>query len=104
MKLGIAICILTLVIFAGFISAPAQSGSEKQAFDRAAYYKKNCAECHGSEAEKKFNPDLPEGQMVDAILNGQQMETPPDMPAFAEKGINEERAKALITYMKALRQ
>jgi len=27
--------------------------------------------------------------MVDAILNGQQMETPPDMPAFGEKGINE---------------
>ena len=104
MKLGIAICILTLLIFAGFISALAQSGSEKQSFERAAYYKKNCAECHGNEADKKFNPDLPEGQMVDAILNGQQMETPPDMPAFAEKGINEARAKALITYMKALRQ
>jgi hypothetical protein len=40
--------------------------------------------------------------MVDAILNGEKMETPPDMPALADKGINEERAKALIAYMKSL--
>jgi mono/diheme cytochrome c family protein len=86
------------------ISALAELGSAKQTFDRAAYYKKSCAECHGSEADKKFNSDLPEHQMVDAILNGQTMETPPDMPAFADKGINEERAKALLAYMKALRQ
>ena len=56
-----------------------------------------------AEADKKFNPDLPENQMVDAILNGLPAETPPDMPAFADKGINEERAKALIAYMKSLR-
>ena len=52
----------------------------------------------------KFNPDLPEGQMVDAILNGMLMETPPDMPGFFQKGINEERAKPIIAYMKSLRQ
>ncbi len=42
--------------------------------------------------------------MVEAILNGVPMETPPDMPAYADKGINEERAKGLIAYMKSLRQ
>ena len=42
--------------------------------------------------------------MVDAILNGERMETPPDMPPFADKGINAERAKALIAYMKSLRE
>ena len=56
-----------------------------------------------AEADKKFNPDLPENQMVDAILNGLPAEPPPDMPTFADKGINEERAKALIAYMKSLR-
>jgi len=104
MKLGMAICILVLLAFTALISAPAQSDREKQSFDRAAYYKKNCAECHGSNADKKFNPNLPENQMVDSILNGVPMETPPDMPAFADKGINEERAKALITYMKSFTQ
>ena len=104
MKLGTAICILVLLAFTALISAPAQSDQKKQSFDRAAYYKKNCAECHGSNADKKFNPNLPENQMVDSILNGVPMETPPDMPAFADKGINEERAKALIAYMKSFTQ
>jgi hypothetical protein len=45
-----------------------------------------------------------EVQTVDADWNGVPMEKPPDMPAFAEKGINEDRAKALITYMKSIRQ
>ena len=36
--------------------------------------------------------------MIDAILNGMLMETPPGMPAFAKKGINDERAKpSLLT-------
>ncbi len=100
----IAVCILTPLAFAAFISELAQSDGAKQSFDRAAYYKKNCTECHGSEADKKFNPNLPENQMIDAILNGLRMETPPDMPAYADKGINEERAKALIAYMNSLRQ
>jgi len=78
--------------------------SEKQSFDRAAYYKDKCEECHGSEAEKKFNPDLPEGQMIDSILNGAKAEGSRDMPAFAEKGIDETKAKALITYMKSIRE
>ena len=100
----IAICILTLFGFTAFIPAPAESESEKPSFDPAAYYKKSCVGCHGSKADKKFNPNLPENQMIDAILNGLPMETPPDMPAFADKGINEERAKALLAYMKSLRQ
>src|SRR5262245_49742365 len=78
--------------------------SEKQEFDPANFYKTNCAECHGSTAEKKFNPDNPEGQMIDSILNGAKAEGEKDMPAFAEKGINEARAKALIAYMKSIRE
>jgi cytochrome c553 len=78
--------------------------NEKQSFDPKAYYKPNCAECHGSEAEKRFNPDLPESQMIDSILNGAKAEDTRDMPAFAEKGIDEAKAKALINYMKSIRE
>lgn len=81
----------------------AQSG-QKESFDPAAYYKTNCVECHGTEAQKKFEPALPESQLIDAILNGEKMETPPDMPAFGEKGIDEARAKALLAYMKSIRE
>jgi len=88
--------------FYGDISFAAQS--EKQAFDPKAYYKPNCAECHGSEAEKRFNPDLPESQMIDSILNGAKAEDTRDMPAFAEKGIDEAKAKVLINYMKSIRE
>ena len=77
---------------------------EKESFQPAAYYKANCAECHGASAEKKFNPDLPEGQMNDSILNGAKAEDSRDMPAFAEKGIDEPKAKALIAYMKSIRE
>src|SRR5258707_13126786 len=88
--------------FHGDISFAAPS--EKQAFDPKAYYKPNCAECHGSEAEKRFNPDLPESQMTDSILNGAKAEGTRDMPAFAEKGIDEAKAKVLINYMKSIRE
>ena len=78
--------------------------NEKQSFDPKTYYKPNCAECHGSEAEKKFNPDLPESQMIDSILNGAKAEDTRDMPAFAEKGIDEAKAKILINYMKSIKE
>lgn len=87
----------------GSLLISAQS-SQQQSFDPETYYKTNCVECHGKEAQKKFEPALPESQLIDAILNGATTETPPDMPAFAEKGINEERAKALLTYMKSIRE
>jgi mono/diheme cytochrome c family protein len=78
--------------------------NEKQSFDRAAYYKANCEECHGASAEKKFNPNSPEGQMIDSILNGAKAEGSRDMPAFAEKGVDEAKAKELISYMKSIRE
>jgi mono/diheme cytochrome c family protein len=78
--------------------------NEKQTFDPKAYYKPNCAECHGSAAEKRFNPDSPESQMIDSILNGAKAENTRDMPAFAEKGIDEAKAKVLINYMKSIRE
>jgi len=37
-------------------------------------------------------------------LNGAKAEGSKDMPAYSEKGIDEAKAKALITYMKSFRE
>ena len=42
--------------------------------------------------------------MVESILKGKKVEKPPNMPAFAEKGIDADQARALIAYMKSLKQ
>ena len=110
---SVAVCVSVVNGFRSNVTTETHSGAEsyrgerfamQEQFEPAAFYKKNCAECHGSDAEKKFEPALPEAQLIDAILNGEKLETPPDMPAFAEKGINEARAKALLIYMKSLRE
>jgi len=107
--ISVVLCVSVLTALRRNFTTETQRTTEvhrerNQSFDPKSYYKANCAGCHGSGAEKKFNPDLPESQMIDAILNGEKVETPPDMPAFADKGINQERAKALVAYMKSLRE
>ena len=91
---------LGVLIFAALL----RPHREKQSFDPQSFYKPNCEECHGSTAEKRFNPDNPEGQMIDAILNGAKAEGSKDMPAFNQKGIDEARARALIAYMKSIKE
>jgi mono/diheme cytochrome c family protein len=73
-------------------------------FDAAATFKAKCVACHGATAEKKFNATLSDAELVDAVLKGKKGEKPPNMPAYQEKGINEEQAKALVAYMKSLKQ
>ena len=106
--ISVALCISVVSAFQEHFTTETERATEvhraSQSFDPKAYYKANCLECHGSEAEKKFNPDSPEGQMIDSILNGAKAEGSRDMPAFAEKGIDELKAKALITYMKSIRE
>ena len=99
-RTGVILAGTLVTMGAGIILRAAQG----EPFEPPKFYSKNCLGCHGSKAQKNFNTDLPEGQMVDAIINGFPMPEPPDMPAFAEKGINEERAKALIGHMKSLHQ
>lgn len=66
-------------------------------------YKAKCAMCHSPKAEKAYDPAKPIEEQVDAILKGKKGEKPPYMPAFAEKGIDAEKATALANYMKGLR-
>ena len=81
--------------------APAQG--DVQPSDPAAYYKAKCVICHGPKAEKKFNTSLTDEQLLDAILKGKKPEKPPNMPAYAEKGVSAEQAKGLLDYMKQLK-
>jgi mono/diheme cytochrome c family protein len=73
-------------------------------FDAAATYKSKCVACHGAKAEKKYDPAISDDDSVQVILKGKKMEKPPNMPGYAEKGITEDQAKALLAHMKSLRQ
>lgn len=99
------VAIVALVLVAGFalISAAARANNA-QDFDAAATYKAKCQACHGAAADKKFDTTLSDADLVQAILKGKKGEKPPFMPAYEEKGINEEQAKALVAFMKSLKK
>ncbi len=85
------------------VSAASRTTGEDQ-FDAGATYKAKCVACHGQKAEKKFDAALPEEQLVDAIMKGKKVEKPPHMPAYGEKGVTAEQAKAMVEHMKQLRR
>ena len=72
-------------------------------FDASATYKTKCIACHGQKAEKKFDSSLTDEQMIDTVMKGKKLEKPPNMPAYGEKGVTREQAKALIEHMKQLK-
>jgi mono/diheme cytochrome c family protein len=94
---------MALVAAFALISAAARVHNADE-FDAAATYKAKCVACHGATAEKKFNATLSDADLVQAVLKGKKPEKPPNMPAYEEKGINEDQAKALVAYMKSLKQ
>ena len=99
--IGIAAVLLVFFILVLFGIVRAQG--EAQPSDPAAYYKTKCVVCHGPKAEKKFDTALPEEQLLEAILKGKKVEKPPHMPAYADKGVSAEQAKALLEHMKQLK-
>ena len=72
-------------------------------FDAAAAFKTKCVACHGQKAEKKFDSSLPDAELIDIVMKGKKPEKPPNMPAYGEKGVTAEQAKALVEQMKALK-
>lgn len=101
LKIAIATAIVaTLLVVAGLVSA---AGTEEEQFDAAATYKTKCVACHGKQAEKKFNTELKDEEMIDIVLKGKKPEKPPNMPAYGEKGVTAEQAKTLVDYMKQLK-
>jgi mono/diheme cytochrome c family protein len=95
---GAAILLSTVV----FLSVVLAQG-EVQPSDPEAYYKAKCVTCHGPGAEKRFDTTLTDEQYLDAILKGKRPEKPPNMPAYGEKGVTADQAKALLEHMKKLR-
>lgn len=88
----------TLAAVLMMVSAGARSNTQE---DAAALYKSKCVACHGPSAEKKFDATKADDELIQTVLKGRKMEKPPNMPAYEEKGITAEQAKALITFMKA---
>jgi mono/diheme cytochrome c family protein len=101
--LVVAMAITMLIAAFVLISAAAQTGNA-DAFDAAVTYKGKCVACHGAAAEKKFDPTLADADLVQIVLKGKKSEKPPNMPAYEEKGIIEDQAKALVAYMKSIRK
>jgi len=102
-KIGLALGMLLMLAVIGLVSVGAKSTSDDQ-FDPAATYKAKCFACHGAKAEKKFDAARSDEEHLQVILKGKKMEKPPNMPGFEEKGITTDQAKALLDYMKSLKQ
>lgn len=100
---NIAITITAIFLFGVVFYSVAPAQGEAQPTDSGAYFKAKCVACHGQKAEKKFDPALTDEQHLDAILKGKKPEKPPNMPAYGEKGVSPEQAKALLEFMKQLR-
>ena len=91
-----------LALFFVFRPAPVIAGTS--AGDSAVDYKAKCAACHTPGATKFFDPAKADDEHVQAILKGRKGEKPPFMPAYGDKGITEDGAKALVHHMKELRK
>ena len=93
--------VATAMVVGMFVVSAAQS--TVQPSDTTAYYKAKCLMCHGKKAEKKFDTNLADDQLIEIVLKGKKAAKPPHMPAYAEKGVTAEQAKALTEHMKQLK-
>lgn len=101
-KFAVAASVVTLFVVFILVSGSAQT--EVKFVDAASYYKDGkCMVCHGPKADKKFNTELKDEELVEAVLKGKKVEKPPNMPAYEPKGITADQAKALVDYMKGLK-
>jgi mono/diheme cytochrome c family protein len=100
-----AACIAATILLTllAVVSAGARQTSTTE-FDAAKTYKGKCVACHGPKADKKFDAAKSDDEHVQTILKGKKAEKPPNMPAYESKGVTAEQAKALLDYMKSLRQ
>lgn len=98
----------TLPLLAAVLLSPASVKSSAAVVDEKAatdLYAAKCKMCHGAKAEKFFDPsNRTDDQMAESVLKGKKGEKPPYMPGFGDKGVDSDQAKALVTYMKSLKQ
>jgi mono/diheme cytochrome c family protein len=105
-KLAIALLILPLLGAVLLNSAYVRTrAAAADATDVATLYKDSkCTICHGPKAAKFFDATLADDKLVEIVLKGKKAEKPPNMPAYEEKGLTADQAKALVAYMKSLKQ
>ena len=95
--------VVAAIFLAAGLLISVRAQGEVQASDPAAFYKTKCVACHGQKAEKKFDSTLADEQLIDFVMKGKKPEKPPNMPAYADKGVTAEQAKALVEHMKQLK-
>jgi mono/diheme cytochrome c family protein len=95
--------ILTVFFTALVMVSGASRAATEDQFDAAATFKTKCVACHGPKAEKKFDSSLPDAQLIDIVMKGKKPEKPPNMPAYGDKGVTADQAKALVEQMKQLK-
>jgi len=101
-NVAIAIGVGILLAFASVVSGAFQT--EVKFTDPATYYKDaKCVVCHGQKAEKKFNTELKDEELIEIVMKGKKPEKPPNMPSYEAKGLTAEQAKALVEHMKQLK-
>ena len=100
MTLTVTVAALFSAVVMVSAASPTEGGEQ---FDAGATYKSKCVACHGQKAEKKFDASLPDQELVDIVMKGKKPEKPPNMPAYGEKGVTPEQAKALVDHMKQLK-
>lgn len=101
---GMMMAAVAAMLVVGFALISGAARANQEQFDAAATYKAKCVACHGAAAEKKFDTTIADAELVQIVLKGKKPEKPPNMPAYAEKGITEDQAKALVAHMKSLKQ
>jgi cytochrome c5 len=99
-KIAAALIGMPLVATALLVTVPAHSAGDD---DTTALYNTKCKMCHGATAEKKIDKTKADDALIQVVLDGKTAEKPPNMPAFKEKGISADQAKALVGYMKSLK-
>lgn len=103
-KIAIALLALPLLGVVLLNSAAGQPQAAADPSDAAAFYAAKCKMCHGAKAEKNFKIEgKTDDELVQIVLKG-KADVTPKMPAYETKGVNEEQAKALVAYMKSLKQ
>jgi mono/diheme cytochrome c family protein len=98
-KIAAALIGIPLLAAALLISVPARANDD----DSAATYNTKCKMCHGPTGEKKMDKTKADDALMQTVLDGKTAEKPPNMPAFKDKGMSPDQAKALVTYIKSLK-
>jgi mono/diheme cytochrome c family protein len=98
----ITLFVLPVIALAIFNTKPVGTFVSAKA-DAAETYKTKCAMCHSPKAEKLFDPAKTDEVLTEIIMKGKKGEKPPFMPGFEAKGMTADEAKALIIYMRKLK-